>query len=140
MNDKARRPWFQIHLSTTIVLMFVAGGLLWVNIAPHEQTYVAGLVPDEGNEWSSRHEEFGTVTERGWPLRILQFKILFFPHSGERESPHESLGFPGRINYVPPSSHISVGAIIIKSLVALAFITAAAFACELSIRRREVRT
>src|SRR5438552_3218891 len=28
MIDKPRRPWFQIHLSTAIVLMFVAGGLI----------------------------------------------------------------------------------------------------------------
>ena len=27
--DKPRRAWFQIHLSTAIVLMFVAGGLMY---------------------------------------------------------------------------------------------------------------
>lgn len=27
-----KRPWFQYHLSTAIVLMFVAAGLLWVNM------------------------------------------------------------------------------------------------------------
>src|SRR5947208_189659 len=31
MSDK-RRVWFQIHLSTAIVLMFVGGGLLWLNV------------------------------------------------------------------------------------------------------------
>jgi hypothetical protein len=25
------RPWFQLHLSTAIVLMFVAGGFIWAN-------------------------------------------------------------------------------------------------------------
>jgi len=30
MSDKPRR-WFQIHLSTAIALMFVAGGLMWLN-------------------------------------------------------------------------------------------------------------
>src|SRR6266404_1141238 len=34
MTDKPRRPWFQIHLSTAIVLMFVAGGILWLNVTP----------------------------------------------------------------------------------------------------------
>ena len=33
MSDKKPR-WFQIHLSTAIVLMFVAGGLLAANISP----------------------------------------------------------------------------------------------------------
>ena len=27
-----RRPWFQFHLSTAVVLMFVAGGLMWANM------------------------------------------------------------------------------------------------------------
>lgn len=31
MSDKPKRAWFQIHLSTAIVLMFVAGGLMWAN-------------------------------------------------------------------------------------------------------------
>ena len=31
MSEKPRR-WLQIHLSTAIVLMFVAGGMLWANI------------------------------------------------------------------------------------------------------------
>lgn len=26
------RPWFQIHLSTAVVLMIVSGGLLWANL------------------------------------------------------------------------------------------------------------
>ena len=31
MTDKPRRPWFQLHLSTAIVMMFVAAGLIWAN-------------------------------------------------------------------------------------------------------------
>ena len=29
MSEKPKRRFFQIHLSTAIVLMFVAGGLMW---------------------------------------------------------------------------------------------------------------
>lgn len=33
MDEKPRkRPWFQFHLSTAVVLMFVAAGLLWLNM------------------------------------------------------------------------------------------------------------
>jgi len=33
MNDPTKkRPWFQYHLSTAVVLMFVAAGLLWLNV------------------------------------------------------------------------------------------------------------
>ena len=35
MSDAPKkRPFFQIHLSTAIVLMFVAGGFLWLNVKP----------------------------------------------------------------------------------------------------------
>ena len=40
-----RRPWFQVHLSTAIVLMFVAGGLLWANATP--QVEYSGNTPWE---------------------------------------------------------------------------------------------
>lgn len=33
-KESQKRPWFQIHLSTAVVLMFVAGGLIWANITP----------------------------------------------------------------------------------------------------------
>jgi len=32
MSETPKRRFFQIHLSTAIVLMFVAGGLLWLNL------------------------------------------------------------------------------------------------------------
>lgn len=33
MDEKPKkRRWFQLHLSTCIVLMFVAGGLIWINV------------------------------------------------------------------------------------------------------------
>jgi uncharacterized protein (DUF2062 family) len=31
----SKRRFFQIHLSTAVVLMFVAGGLMWANLVPH---------------------------------------------------------------------------------------------------------
>jgi len=36
MSDDApkKRSWFQIHLSTAVVLMVVAGVLMWVNVTP----------------------------------------------------------------------------------------------------------
>jgi hypothetical protein len=35
MSDTPRR-WFQIHLSTATVLMFVSGALIWINVSPRE--------------------------------------------------------------------------------------------------------
>lgn len=37
MDEKPKkRPWFQFHLSTAVVLMFVAAGLMWLNITVFE--------------------------------------------------------------------------------------------------------
>ncbi|MCY3018477.1 MAG: hypothetical protein NTW87_05535 [Planctomycetota bacterium] len=45
-----KRPWLQFHLSTAVVLMFVAGGLLWANTVPRDA-----------------HMTSWAVTYRGWP-------------------------------------------------------------------------
>lgn len=37
MSDKPTHRWFQFHLSTAIVLMFVAGGLLWLNFRNYRE-------------------------------------------------------------------------------------------------------
>jgi hypothetical protein len=50
MSDVPRkRPWLQFHLSTAVVLMFVAAGLLWLNIMGYR----------------SRDEY---IIEHGWPV------------------------------------------------------------------------
>jgi hypothetical protein len=38
MAESAEKPrrWFQFHLSTAIVLMFAASGLVWVNVVEYE--------------------------------------------------------------------------------------------------------
>ena len=40
-NPPPRKP-FQIHLSTAIVLMFVASGLMWANVTERVGGYDAG--------------------------------------------------------------------------------------------------
>src|SRR4051794_22733661 len=57
MSDKPRR-WFQIHLSTAIVLMFVASGLLWLNL---KDFYNSQL------DYSAFSPE---VRHVGWPVRV----------------------------------------------------------------------
>lgn len=45
------RRWFQIHLSTCIVLMLVAGGLMWANIRPEPVLEVDGRVLASQHGW-----------------------------------------------------------------------------------------
>src|SRR5438445_5917 len=37
----SKRRWFQFHLSTAVVLMFVAGGLMWANTRVDDSTVVS---------------------------------------------------------------------------------------------------
>jgi len=48
-----KRGWFQFHLSTAVILMFVAGGLIGLNV--HERRPSA----EEGWVW--------LLSTRGWP-------------------------------------------------------------------------
>ncbi|HYG78437.1 MAG TPA: hypothetical protein VEK08_25775 [Planctomycetota bacterium] len=44
--------WFQLHLSTCVVLMFVAGGLLWANLVERKQ------IDSDNRVWA----------HLGWPI------------------------------------------------------------------------
>ncbi|HLX61109.1 MAG TPA: hypothetical protein VKX17_07480 [Planctomycetota bacterium] len=57
MPNPPRRARFQIHLSTAIVLMFVAGGLMWLN-------FIGGISVFEGG--------FGPGCAHGFPFVALE--------------------------------------------------------------------
>lgn len=60
----AHRKRFQIHLSTAVVMMFVAGGLLWANLRERHGTVFGG---EEAYEfWSIEFDYNGY----GWPLTV----------------------------------------------------------------------
>jgi len=62
-----RRRWFQIHLSTCVVLMFVAGGIVGLNVKP--PFYIADI---SGNT-------------RGWAVYGFPWGIYYkaFPYNPE---------------------------------------------------------
>jgi hypothetical protein len=59
-----RRPWFQLHLSTCVVLMFVAGALVWANAR-------SCLTVEYGYDWSGGTTAF-RVYRIGWPVTLEQ--------------------------------------------------------------------
>jgi len=54
LSDPSRRKRFQIHLSTAIVMMFVAGGCLWINV---------------NGRIIGQHHYYG------WPIAIIKRKV-----------------------------------------------------------------
>ncbi len=67
-----QRRWFQIHLSTALVLMFVAGVFLWGNSVPRH--YPAGSGEDAFDAYGWPWEAFYFFTngyETWWNIRSL---------------------------------------------------------------------
>jgi hypothetical protein len=65
-----KRRWFQIHLSTAVVLMFVAGGLLMFNLRPSLREHVldATVKLDHGGYHGGSLKSDVTTWEWGWPF------------------------------------------------------------------------
>jgi len=106
---KKKRPWFQFHLSTAIVLMFVAAGLLWLNLRDPVLTSKNCY----GDGWY--------IWDRGWPLPHSRVGTTEFPMTEEYL---DALFFPG---------------MLADSIVGLSVLVAVAVACEWPIRRREAK-
>ena len=67
MTTKPRRAWFQLHLSTAIVMMFVAGGLIALNLNPQKV--------QKFDRKSDRDVSFEIVGEIGWPVSGLKIQL-----------------------------------------------------------------
>jgi len=63
-----KRRWFQIHLSTAVVLMLVAGVLLWANVRERQGHRYVTLDSEEAAVQSALgiHDPYSVV--RGWPF------------------------------------------------------------------------
>ena len=47
MSDAPKkRPWLQFHISTAIIMMFVAGGLMWLNLHGRADRVYPGCLSD----------------------------------------------------------------------------------------------
>jgi len=110
MSTLPRRGRFQIHLSTAIVLMFAAGGIIWANT--REQTSdIEGL------------DGLWHVSDYGWPAPMLHSKT-FTP-----------LGTPARPNKFSPIYLL----MFCDFAAALAILFVVWFLCERLMYRRGAR-
>ena len=92
MNEKRkRRSRIQFHLSTAIVLMFVAGGILWVNLTerylrdtridPELKTILEMMGMKDANR--------GNLL-KGWPLPFRIQRIIVYPYGKDIATPELS--------------------------------------------------
>jgi|SRR5579862_2975580 len=112
MPPPPRRARFQIHLSTAIVLMFVAGGLIWANV--------------NGRRILIGGPFIGTEQNYGWPCLITE---PFTRYITERRDGTWDESLPD----------ISYSGVAVDLAVSVAILFAVWFTCEWLIRRRAAR-
>jgi len=85
-TPKNRKCW-QLHLSTVIVLMFLAGGLIWMNSCP-----CLALSGPYRVSHSSSHIAFFSrprpaLLTWGWPFALRSEEVMLFPKSPDELAP-----------------------------------------------------
>jgi hypothetical protein len=115
MNEQPKkRTWFQIHLSTAIVMMFVAGGLIWVNL--REQWFDVLTLSNQPGAY-------------GWPFPAVYNDAIYPPAP---EKVWWSCSIDQTIYFVRYR-------LIWDAATAFILIASAWFLCEWLIRRRAAR-
>lgn len=114
-----RRPWFQFHLSTALVLMFAASGLLWLNLNSDVARKTRKADGSIAVDWRGP----------GWPI-----------HSGmgmatcsTQEAADE---FVSRCRSHKPEFGTFVGMLVVDGPICLVILFAIGFLCEWRIRRK----
>lgn len=121
-TELVRRPWFQIHLSTAIVLMMLTGAIVGANTSARCVLYSTG--GSEGNGGCTTNSYF---RGRGWPLVCFLESVEPTIHEFEycellRRPEHPTYDFA------------------VNALLSLTILVATACVCEWRIRRHARRT
>ncbi len=151
-----RLPKLQLHLTTCIVLMFVAGGLLWMNLTPthaakpyfsYEISYGWPLAVRSG--WIDRGMRYPDSWTREELFEMAKIASLTLTETDDGMTVFESDTTKAELVYDNPVDrksklhirHITEmfnkpSNILWNILTAFAILTTAAFACEWLFRRR----
>jgi hypothetical protein len=113
-----RRRFFQIHLSTAVVLMFVAGALVWANIVARPSPESFGVE----TFWTQNGAQY-----YGWPLQAYV----------SWATKHIADPATDRVVFNPP--HWSIVAVLVNALAAVVVITVTAICTECVVLRRRER-
>ena len=123
-NQKQRPSWFQFHLSTCIVLMVVASGMLSANLQLRSNRWTA--VPILGGYFgrdphNSKNLNLDDLQVKGWPL-------IYYCWSERWRT----------IWWLPLGTELEK-TLILNELISISVLVLGAFFCEWLIRRREAR-
>ncbi|MEI6234561.1 MAG: hypothetical protein WCT04_16020 [Planctomycetota bacterium] len=118
MSESPPRKRFQIHLSTAIVMMFVAGGLIWANVSAGCKSMGMRLrIPGPS--------EFYLGKIYGWPFEFKTGEGLWTP----MKPPYPKLD-------IVDVDVVNYGMAGIDAVVAILILSVIWYLCEWQIRRR----
>ena len=134
-----RRVRFRIHLSTAIILMFVAGGLIWANVIRgrwEEASAVAIRWPPPRSvgetefRLSLNEDQFWHYKRAvyGWPFKAMEISMFVLV---DEDGKTYEMSFA--------KADWRARGVIANALVALAILFATWYICEWLIRRRSSR-
>ena len=153
---KPKRRFWQIHLSTAVLMMFAAGGIGWLNSILHftyddDRAKITGRQPP--------YEFDPGWLERGWPFTAYRLGADLMDYDYLRMTPEKLLSevkkmdegrkwvmscymFHGRIAVPygnPPTPTILLFSLILDIAIGLGMLFTLAFLAESILRRREGR-
>src|SRR5262245_60601360 len=121
MPEPPSRKRFQIHLSTAVVMMIAAGGLMWVNV--RERSCVTGYYFD-----SSAFSIPYTHYSRGWPGIIVGHRDELTYESDD-----------GKIRTIHALKEFKIQGLLLNLMIACLILYFVWFVCEWWIRWRAAR-
>jgi hypothetical protein len=116
-----KRPWLQFHLSTAVVLMFVAAGLLWANLTGRRLNPSLETAHNSAQAYGLPFEAVFRI-DMDWQDRFELRSASFTD-----------------VEYGGPTGHIIIFPVwcFLDIICALVIVFVVAFVCERRIRRRE---
>ncbi|MCY3017909.1 MAG: hypothetical protein NTW87_02605 [Planctomycetota bacterium] len=144
MDEKPKkRPWFQFHLSTAVVLMFVVGGLVWLNTRKIRPYPPLGELPPPASDELVEHNWSifvgGTIAfppGSGGPIQCEDFRGWPWHYYVDQSLPCWRSGSEWKLVHKHVLSYLVLIADILVALVILSFV---AFLCEWRIRRQSAQ-
>jgi hypothetical protein len=149
MNEtRARRRFWQLHLSTALVMMLIASGVVYLNVLPRRSPIRSYGYPTISYSRIAQklgiEEPPSVKREYGWPWRFMMQTIEIERHPSEPVTEFPSGGYfyaPGETfdDFVEGSSQNRIQWWALSGNVSIAFavLMCAVVSCEFIIRRRK---
>ncbi|HLX60449.1 MAG TPA: hypothetical protein VKX17_04115 [Planctomycetota bacterium] len=143
MSELPRRKWLQVHLSTAVLLMFAAGGLIWLNVTPssrflsphvgaNRDEYEYRFYLDRRIQSSQVEVTYGRFfLHEHWISYTAKHMNYGTPYTAVMVSDAVTLNIDGTaVAHTDSSMWVDKGVVVVDALYGLAILFAVWFLCE----------